>query len=636
MVLSSFLTIYTLLDAFLLLLNSNFIFTYALPILDVFSFFNVGFQWTFYFDYLTLVMYGLITIITTFIFIFSFGYMSEDASAVRFLLYLIFFMVSMQVLVGSSNFLQLFFGWELVGLASFLLINFWFSRQDANMAAYKAVAVNRFGDCFLLLSIFIFFFVYNTIEFDLILALVEATFLAKLAFIFLILACFAKSAQFFFHGWLPDAMEGPTPVSALLHSATMVTAGVFVALRFIDLMALFSDVRFFVVFVSLLTALYSMSLAAVADDTKRVTAYTTLNQLGFMFFGCASLATATVLFHLIVHGFYKSFTFLSAAIELHNFEDEQDGEYDNLDDVSDFEFFDIFTSLVYFSINAIPFTSPSISKEFMLLSGSEMLPNYFFLIVLVVLFANPIDEGRSDISDHPSSHSYVDDVYFRSSSNPFISFSCFSLGTFSIFSATFLEEFFIDMKISTSVHSSWDWILTQSSILIFLPFIIFVFSELDNSRFSKQEDFNHSSLFPQDSRYRSLLFNADLWHYDYLITFISSKFLKFSYYLNQFYLDRGYLEYLFVALPFKSVQYFSSFYYIFLEIGVFFSVVTISLSFICFFNFPWFFIGILLYIFFVEQTPSTFWDDKASWIFTKSEAPLSTFFKKGVAFIFKK
>ncbi len=295
-------------------------------------------------------MLFLITLVSFFIQIFVTACMGEDASQVRFVTYLSFFMIAMMLLVGASNFIQIFFGWELVGLASFLLINFWFARQDANAAAFKAIAVNRVGDCFLLLALLLFALQTGSFEFDTIfcLALTRADQpIFALAFFCLVLGAFAKSAQFFFHTWLPDAMEGPTPVSALLHSATMVTAGVFLVLRFMDLLELIALVRYLVVFVGVLTAFYAMAIAAVADDTKRVTAYTTLNQLGFMLYGCGSLATATVLFHLIVHGFYKSFSFLVAAAELHDFEDEQDGEFDQLDPTTTNSLYDLLTTTVF-------------------------------------------------------------------------------------------------------------------------------------------------------------------------------------------------------------------------------------------------------------------------------------------------
>lgn len=546
--LSTFFSVCFSFDAMLFMMNSNFNLVYYFNIAKLVEINFLNISWHSYFDYLTLSMFCLITLVSFFIQIFSMGYMGEDASFVRFINYLCFFIIAMLLLVGSANFFQMFFGWELVGLASFLLINFWFARQDANISAYKAVAVNRVGDCFILMAIFIFIYLYQTVEFDVLFSIFIPDFWTSLAFLFVVFGAFAKSAQFFFQGWLPDAMEGPTPVSALLHSATMVTAGVFLTLRFMDMLAAFDFVRYLVVFFGLLTALYAMSVAAVSDDTKRATAYTTLNQLGFMFFGCGSLAGATVLFHLIVHGFYKSFSFLSAATELHDLEDEQDGEFDHLDVTSEFSYYDLLTSLVFVSINAIPFTSPSISKEFMLLSGMENSADYLTFFVTIILFSSPIDEGRDDVDDYLDYNYYVDDVYVPGSFPFAMTIAVSSLGIISIFSATILEEFFLDMNFFWSgTNVNFSWIDTKGTFLLFLPFLSLIFSEFDFSRSSKVEDFNFNVITSRDdSRYQAILFNADLWFYDELVAKISSNFYKFSNFFANQSLDKAYLEYYYI------------------------------------------------------------------------------------------
>lgn len=557
---STFFSICFSFDAIIFMINSNFSLVYYFDIANLIKINFLQISWHAYFDYLTLSMFCLITLVSFFIQIFSIGYMGEDASFVRFITYLCFFMIAMLLLVGSANFFQIFFGWELVGLASFLLINFWFARQDANISAYKAVAVNRVGDCFILIAVFIFIYLYQTLEFDLLFAVFRSDFWTSLAFLFVIFGAFAKSAQFFFQGWLPDAMEGPTPVSALLHSATMVTAGVFLTLRFLDMLAVFDFIRYLVVFFGLLTALYAMSVAAVSDDTKRATAYTTLNQLGFMFFGCGSLAGATVLFHLIIHGFYKSFSFLSAATELHDLEDEQDGEFEYLDVSSDFSYYDLLTSLVFVSINAIPFTSPSISKEFMLLSGMENSADYLTLFVTIILFSSPIDEGRDDLDDYPSYSYYIDDLYVPGSFPAAMTVGVSSLGLISIFSASMLEEFFLDINFfwsGTSVNFSW--IDTKGTVLLFLPFLSLIFSEFDVSRSSNVEDFNFTSVaVREDNRYQTILFNSDLWFYDELVAKLSSNFFKFSNFFANQSLDKAYFEYYYIDLLHYLTKHFDN------------------------------------------------------------------------------
>lgn len=611
---STFVSAIVSLDAFIFILNSSFNLVYYTDITHIFKIGFLEAAWHFYFDTLTISIFVLICVVSFFIQVFSVSYIGEDASHVRFMLYLCFFIVAMLLLVGSTNFVQLFFGWELVGLASFLLINFWFSRQDANSAAFKAVAVNRVGDCFLLLSMFMFAYNYRTVSFDTIFAIFDLDFVTGLSFLFLIIGCFAKSAQFFFQVWLPDAMEGPTPVSALLHSATMVTAGVFLSLRFIDLMESFVYVRYIVVFFGVITALYAISIAAVADDTKRVTAYTTLNQLGFMFFGCGSLAGATVLFHLIVHGFYKSYSFLSAAIELYDFEDEQDGEFDGLDPASSYNFYDLLSTLVFVSINAIPFTSPSISKEFLLLSGLENMPEYFTFFVALVLFSSPIDEGRDDIDDQYDASGYIDDLHVSGAFPPFMVVGCVSLGFLSLVSATFLEEIFVDINSYWNSSSVWMWLDTKGSILIFLPFFSLILSEFDQSRLGPVEDFNNQGLISRaDSSYQTILFNAELWYYDEFITRSASRFFVISDRITNFVLDKGYLEFLYVnyALQlFRSLHFsiFNSRYS--MEKIYSFSLIVVVALFVFFFylfysTFIWFFLLTFIYEYFSHKNFSS-------------------------------
>jgi NADH:ubiquinone oxidoreductase subunit 5 (subunit L)/multisubunit Na+/H+ antiporter MnhA subunit len=534
-----------------------FYFTYYLPLFPLIELGWLHIQWHFFLDPLTLFMFGLISVVSFFIQVFASAYMGEDASQVRFMVYLCFFMIAMMLLVGASNFMQLFFGWELVGLASFLLINFWFARQDANAAAFKAMAVNRVGDCFLIFSMFLFALNYNSLDFDVIFCLssVDRPATVWVAFFCLVVGAFAKSAQFFFHSWLPDAMEGPTPVSALLHSATMVTAGVFLMLRFMDLLEVFPTIRYVVVFFGLLTAFYAMSIAAVADDTKRVTAYTTLNQLGFMFYGCGSLAFATVLFHLLVHGFYKSFSFLTAAIELHDFEDEQDGESDQPEPADTNSLYDILSALVFFSINAIPFSSPSISKEFMLLSGLEKMPDYFTYLVSLVLFSSFVDEGRDDVEgDYRDAVFYGDELHTPSSIPAPMLAGCSGLAFMSICSASFLEEVFLDLN-AFSTTSPFFWLDTRGTLLIMIPFFSLLLAEFDaGSMSTASTDLAKRPLVDRsDSAYQAVLFNSELWYYDELVSKFSALFYKFGFWHTNLVMDKAFLEQFYVTLPFTAL-----------------------------------------------------------------------------------
>lgn len=195
--LATAISVFLSIDAMLFMVYSSFNLVYYVNLSTLFQINFLDVNWHFYYDFLTLSIYVLITLISFFIQLFSIGYMGEDASHVRFIVYLCFFMIAMLLLVGSANFIQLFFGWELVGLASFLLINFWFARQDANISAYKAVAINRVGDCFLLFSIFLFIFQYQTVEFDLLFSIYDTNMVTQVAFCFTIIGAFAKSARFF-------------------------------------------------------------------------------------------------------------------------------------------------------------------------------------------------------------------------------------------------------------------------------------------------------------------------------------------------------------------------------------------------------------------------------------------------------
>jgi NADH-ubiquinone oxidoreductase chain 5 len=272
-----------------------------------------------------------------------------------------------------------------------------------------------------------------------------------------------------------------------------------------------------------------------------------------MFFGCASLAGATVLFHLIIHGFYKSFAFLSSAVELFDLEDEQDGEADSLDSNNSYSYYDLLSSIVFVSINAIPFTSPSISKEFMLLSGAEVGSDSLILLTTFVLFASPIDEGRDDKDDYETYTYYTDDLYVPSSFPYFITFSVTALGLISIFSASFLEEFFLDISFAWSPNNFFCWLDTKGSMLIFLPFFSIFLSDWDNSRPTLVEDFSfYPILVREDNRYQSLIFNLELWFYDEKVASISKYFYSFANFFILQVQDRAFLENFFV----NSLYYF--------------------------------------------------------------------------------
>ena len=275
-------------------------------------------NWSINIDPLSSIMLVVVTFISALVHIYSVGYMSHDPHKPRFMSYLSLFTFSMLVLVVSDNFLQLFFGWEGVGLCSYLLIGFWYKKESANNAAIKAFIVNRVGDFGLAIGIFLIFFYFGTINFQEVFNLAPQYVEQKLVFfgfetslitlicLFLFIGAMGKSAQFLLHTWLPDAMEGPTPVSALIHAATMVTAGVFLVVRCSPLFEYSLTVLNLVTIVGMITAIFAASVALVQTDIKKIVAYSTCSQLGYMFFAAGVGAYHVAMFHLFTHAFFKA------------------------------------------------------------------------------------------------------------------------------------------------------------------------------------------------------------------------------------------------------------------------------------------------------------------------------------------
>ena len=292
--------------------------------------------WSLRLDSLTAVMLLVVTWVSAVVHVYSIGYMSHDPHRARFFAYLSLFTFMMLALVTANDFLQLFFGWEGVGLASYLLIGFWYRKASANAAAIKAFVVNRVGDLGLVLAIAAIFATFGSIEYDAVFAQVPdiaeqslSLFGVELRVIdaiclLLFLGAMGKSAQFFLHTWLPDAMEGPTPVSALIHAATMVTAGVFLIARTAPLFELSPMASTAIICIGTLTAFFAATVALVQNDIKRVVAYSTCSQLGYMFVAMGVGAYEAGMFHLFTHAFFKAALFLGAGSVIHALSDEQD------------------------------------------------------------------------------------------------------------------------------------------------------------------------------------------------------------------------------------------------------------------------------------------------------------------------
>jgi len=284
------------------------------------------------------VMLVVVNSVSALVHIYSIGYMSHDPHKPRFMSYLSLFTFMMLSLITADNFLQLFFGWEGVGLASYLLIGFWFKKESANNASMKAFIVNRVGDLGLLIAMFLIFKTFGTLTFSEVFAQAadqsknsikifggEYNLITTIC-VFLFIGAMGKSAQILLHTWLPDAMEGPTPVSALIHAATMVTAGVFLVARCSPLFEYSQYALNLVAFVGATTAIFAASIAIVQTDIKRIIAYSTCSQLGYMFFAAGMGAYNVAIFHLFTHAFFKALLFLGAGSVIHAFHDEQNIE----------------------------------------------------------------------------------------------------------------------------------------------------------------------------------------------------------------------------------------------------------------------------------------------------------------------
>jgi NADH-quinone oxidoreductase subunit L len=312
---------------------------YVAPVMQWVQSGDLTFDWELRVDSLTAVMLVVITTVSALVHLYSWGYMEEDPDQPRFFAYLSLFTFAMLMLVTANNLVQMFFGWEGVGLASYLLIGFWYKKPSANAAAIKAFVVNRVGDLGFMLGIFGVFWLFGTVSIPEILAAAPDKAGSSIGFlgyrvdtmsllcVLLFIGAMGKSAQLGLHTWLPDAMEGPTPVSALIHAATMVTAGVFMVCR---LSPLFETSQFalnVVTIVGATTAIFAATVGLVQNDIKRVIAYSTCSQLGYMFFAAGSGAYGVAMFHLFTHAFFKALLFLGAGSVIHAMHHEQDMRY---------------------------------------------------------------------------------------------------------------------------------------------------------------------------------------------------------------------------------------------------------------------------------------------------------------------
>ena len=415
-------------------------------------------NWSINIDPLSSVMLVVVTFVSALVHIYSIGYMSHDPHKPRFMSYLSLFTFSMLALVVSDNFLQLFFGWEGVGLCSYLLIGFWYKKETANNAAIKAFIVNRIGDFGLAIAIFLIFLFFGTINFEEVFQATSQFAEKKITFfgnesnlitlicVFLFIGAMGKSAQFLLHTWLPDAMEGPTPVSALIHAATMVTAGVFLVVRCSPIFEYSQIALNLVTVIGMITAIFAASVALVQNDIKKIVAYSTCSQLGYMFFAAGVGAYHVAMFHLFTHAFFKALLFLGAGSVIHAFKDEQDIR--NMGGVrKKLPYTYVFMLLGTLALTGFPFLSGFYSKdaiiEFAYLKNSSM-GNYAATIGIITAFLTSIYSWRLFFKTFHGPYNNKKILLNETHESPLVMLiPLFLLGIGAIFSGYFFKGTFI-------------------------------------------------------------------------------------------------------------------------------------------------------------------------------------------------
>ena len=390
--------------------------------IKLWSWFNLGMLYnpiTIQFDHMVSSMLILVTSVSFFVHLFSTSYMDGDPHLPRFMSYLSLFTFFMIVLVTSNNLIQLFIGWEGVGLCSYLLIGFWYTRIQANKSAIKAMIINKVGDIGLLLAIVLIWIEVGSLDYDSIFSysffIIKDNWSLDLISVLLLIGVIGKSAQIGLHTWLPDAMEGPTPVSALIHAATMVTAGVFLIIRMSPFFELTPTILIVIVLVGSITAFFSSTVGLTQNDLKKVIAYSTCSQLGYMVMICGFSQYNTGLFHLVNHGFFKALLFLSAGSVIHALSDEQDfRKMGSMNNITPFTYSCIVIGSL--SLMGLPFLTGFYSKDLIieLVYGEHYLrfalwlgvlsafltAFYSFRLANFTFFNNP----QSNISSFNKSH----------------------------------------------------------------------------------------------------------------------------------------------------------------------------------------------------------------------------------------
>ena len=444
--------------------------------------------WDFIFDSLTATMLVVVLTISTVVHIYSISYMSHDPHINRFMSYLSLFTFFMIVLVTANNYIQMFVGWEGVGLCSYLLINFWYTRIQANKAAIKAMLVNRVGDINIIFAIVTIFYVFKSVDYSTVFALaynfVNSTIsifnydisVLNLICIFIFIGAVGKSAQVGLHVWLPDAMEGPTPVSALIHAATMVTAGIFVICRSSFIFEYAPIALTIVTIIGAITTFYAASIGLVQNDLKKVIAYSTCSQLGYMIFACGISGYNISIYHLANHAFFKALLFLSAGSVIHAMNDEQDmRKMGGLLKILPFTY--AMFLIGSFALLGVPFLSGYYSKDLILelsFATYSISGHFAYILGTLAAFFTAFYSVRLLILTFITKTNAYKQVINKAHDAPLLlGLPLFILSIFSIFVGYFTKDMAVGLG-STFWGNSLNIIFENNNLIDaeFLPFVI--------------------------------------------------------------------------------------------------------------------------------------------------------------------
>lgn len=445
---------------------------------------NIDISWSFCFDSLTVIMLFIVTFISSLVHLYSTEYMEHDPHLMRFMSYLSLFTFFMLILVTANNFIQMFVGWEGVGVSSYLLINFWFTRIQANKSAIKAMLVNRVGDFFILLALFLIFFTFSSLDYDVVFStsvLAANNFhifgffeipVVDLICLCLFLGAMGKSAQLGLHTWLPDAMEGPTPVSALIHAATMVTAGVFLISRCSFLFEQSPVVLNVIMIIGSCTSFFAATTGLFQNDMKKVIAYSTCSQLGYMIFACGLSSYQVGIFHLSNHAFFKALLFLGAGSVIHALSDEQDmRRMGGLRRVLPFSY--AVTLIGSLALMGIPFLSGFYSKDVILelsYASFSLFGHFSFFLGVLAASATAFYSIRLIFLVFLCEPNGLKNIIFNSHEGSWkMSFPLFVLIIFSLLSGFVTKDLFIGF--GTDFWGSSIFVLPSNYLMVDIEFI---------------------------------------------------------------------------------------------------------------------------------------------------------------------